>query len=221
MPRRFRVVVEGRPHHVIQRGCRCQRVFFNDEDRRYYLNSLKKNCDKYGVRIWAYCLMDNHVHLVLVPSDKNVFYRAVADTHQAYTLRINKRHEWRGYLWQGRFISFVMDDMYLLRALRYVERNPVRAGVVSRAQDYMWSSARAHVGKASDRFLSPCAAIEGFSSWSDVLALEDEENVLKELRLHAASGRILGNKDFVETLSAKVGIDLLLKKPGPKPRTGN
>lgn len=221
MPRRFRVVVEGRPHHVIQRGSRRQRVFFNDEDRKYYLNSLKKNCDKYGVKIWAYCLMDNHVHLVLVPSDKTVFYRAVADTHQAYTSRINHRYKWRGYLWQGRFISFVMDDFYLMRTLRYVERNPIRAGVVQRAQDYDWSSARAHMGESSSRYLSKCPVIKSVSSWADLLASEDEENVLKELRLHAASGRILGSEVFLKEISARVGIDLSCKRPGPKPKAGN
>jgi putative transposase len=219
MPRRFRVVVEGVPHHVIQRGNRRQRVFFSDEDRKYYLNSLKENCDKYGVQIWAYCLMDNHIHLVLVPSNKDVFYRAVADTHQAYTLRINRRNEWRGYLWQGRFISFVMDDLYLLRTLRYVERNPVRAGIVKRAEDYGWSSARAHVGILPAQYLSTCSVIQDGRSWSELLALEDEQNFLEELRFHVSSGKILGSEDFLNKLSFQTGIDLIPKKPG-RPKKG-
>jgi len=210
--------VEGRPHHVIQRGNRRQRVFFNDQDRNYYLKLLKENCDKYSVEIWAYCLMDNHVHLVLVPSDRNVFFRAVADTHQAYTQRINRRYSWRGYLWQGRFISFVMDDLYLMRALRYVERNPVRARLVKRAEEYRWSSARAHVGTGAVGCLSECPAIGSAQAWADLLAVEDEDIALQWFRCHVKSGKIMGDKDFLKTLSGEIQTNLLPRKRGPLPK---
>src|SRR5512136_461128 len=98
MPRKARVTVAGMPHHVIQRGNRRQQVFFNEADRRFYLNMLGSRCRKFGVAVWAYCLMDNHVHLVLVPSTAEALARAVGDTHQYYSRRINGRNGWRGYL---------------------------------------------------------------------------------------------------------------------------
>ena len=147
MPRHYRIVVPGRPHHVMQRGNRRQKVFFYPGDKDVYLRLLKEQTDKHEVQIWAYCLMENHVHVIMVPSSPEGLARSVAETNRRFTCMINDRYSWRGYLWQGRFLSSVMDDTYLLRALRYVENNPVRARIVKRAEDHPWSSARAHVRK--------------------------------------------------------------------------
>ena len=145
MARLARLVVPGLPHHVTQRGNRRQQTFFCEEDYAAYLELMAEWCAKRGVEIWAYCLMPNHVHLVAVPQSKDGLRRAIGEAHRRYTRRINFREKWRGYLWQGRFASFVMDEPYLLAAARYVELNPLRANLVADAAEWPWSSAGAHL----------------------------------------------------------------------------
>src|SRR4030042_452313 len=103
MPRIARVVIPGCPHHIVQRGNRRQRVFFNDDDRIYYLQLLRKYGDLEGIKFWAYCLMENHVHLIAVPSHHQSLFKGLGMAHWKYTLKVNLREDWRGYLWQGRF----------------------------------------------------------------------------------------------------------------------
>ena len=144
MPRIARIVAPGRAHHVTQRGNRRMETFFCDEDYQEYLSLLGHWCGEYDVRIWSYCLMPNHVHLILIPSTADGLRRAVAEVHRRYTRMINFREGWRGCLWQGRFASFVMSEQHLMGATHYVERNPVKADLVDRAEDWPWSSAAAH-----------------------------------------------------------------------------
>ncbi len=122
MARTARVVAVGYPHHVIQRGNRRQKVFFSDQDKIYYLELLQQKSQKYRLDIWAYCLMDNHVHLIVEPHSAESIAMAIGETHKDYTRMINFRESWRGHLWQDRFKSFVMDERYLYAAMRYVER---------------------------------------------------------------------------------------------------
>jgi len=140
-----RVVVPGRPHHVTQRGNRRLRVFFSRGDFLAYRELTARWCYVYGIEIWSYCLMPNHVHLLAVPRSGDGLARAFGQVHRRYTRMVNARHGWKGHLWQGRFSSWVVDGDALLATARYIERNPVRAGLVSAPEDYEWSSARAHV----------------------------------------------------------------------------
>ena len=130
MPRIARVVVPRYPHHVTQRGNRRQQTFFCDDDYRAYLRLMAEWCKRCVVEIWAYCLMPNHVHLIAVPNSEDGLRQGIGEAHRRYTRRVNFRERWRGHLWQGRFASFVLDDNYLPAATRYVEMNPVRAGMV-------------------------------------------------------------------------------------------
>ena len=218
MSRRSRIVVEGLAHHIIQRGNRRQKVFFSENDKRLYLSLLKKYCEKYGVLIWAYCLMDNHVHLVLVPSKIEGFCQAVGQTHWWYTTIVNKREKWKGYLWQGRFKSFVLHGNYLKNVVRYVELNPVRAGMVQCAEQYGWSSARVHIEGTKDPILDYSPLLDEIVDWKEYLRGEEGVDNLKLFRNHLSTGKPLGDKIFLEELSSKIGIDLTLKKPGPKPK---
>lgn len=154
MPRKARIVIPNLPHHILQRGNRRQQVFFNDEDRKVYLRLLSIFTKKEDINVWSYSLMDNHVHLIVVPHSKDCLAKAFAEINKLYAKRINGRNNWKGHLWQERFISFPMDNAHTLAAIRYVERNPVRAGIVSKAEDYQWSSARAHVYGLSNPILS-------------------------------------------------------------------
>src|SRR3954469_23445629 len=150
MARLARVVAAGLPHDVAQRGNRRQTVFFGDDDYEAYRMLLSEGCRAAGVAVWAYCLMPNHVHLILVPSDADGLRAALGEAHRRYPRHVNFRENWRGFLWQGRFASFPMDEAYLLACARYVELNPVRARLARRARDWPWSSARAHIGGKDD-----------------------------------------------------------------------
>ena len=123
MVRLARLVIPGLPHHVTQRGNRRQPTFFNDGDYAAYLELMADWCREQGVEIWSYCLMPNHVHLIAVPKTADGFRRAIGEAHRRYTRRINFREQWRGYLWQGRFASFLVDEPHLLAAARYGHEN--------------------------------------------------------------------------------------------------
>lgn len=216
MSRIARVVVPGSPHHVIQRGNRRQKVFFSDEDKSQYLLMMMREAKKESVSFLAYCLMDNHVHLIVVPETKAGMARAIGESHRKFTRMINFREGWRGYLWQGRFSSFPLDSQHLYHAVRYVERNPVRAGIVRRAEDYKWSSARAHVERKKDPMLIDFSLTEEIKDWSMYLREQDEEEKLLKFRKHIETGRPLGDKNFIRKLEGLLGRILHKQKPGPK-----
>ena len=218
MGRIARIVAPGLPHHVTQRGNRRQETFFCDEDYRAYLSLLVEWCGRQGTRIWAYCLMPNHVHLIVVPSQPDGLARAIGEAHRRYTRRVNSRQGWRGYLWQGRFASFVMDEPYLMAATRYVERNPVKAGLAERAEDWPWSSAGAHVAGRGDAVAEGDWLTERIAgwvcSWGEYLRDPDEAALAKAMHTRENTGRALGDEGFLKKLGASLGRPLLPKRPG-------
>src|SRR4030042_3792443 len=141
MPRIPRVIAPGIPHHITQRGNRRMQTFFSNEDYSTYIDLMAEWCRKLRVELWAYCFMPNHIHMIAVPETEDGLRRAIGEAHRRYTRRINFREGWRGHLWQGRFSSFVMDNKYLLTAVRYVAMNPVKAGLVRRPQEDRWGRA--------------------------------------------------------------------------------
>ena len=216
MVRLARVTPAGVPHHVIQRGNRRQKVFFGVEDRKNYLDILALQSRIYGLRVWAYCLMDNHVHLIVVPEKETSLTRAISATHETYTRMINFRQGWRGYLWQGRFKSMPLDEKYLYAAVRYVELNPVRAGIVKYPQDYTWSSAQFHILGTPNSVLSHFYLLDEISDWKKYLSQEEDLLETKAIRRHTESGRPLGSESFMNQLEAQVKRKLRKQKTGPK-----
>lgn len=220
MARMARLVVPGYPHHVTQRGNRRQAVFFEDADYRAYLDLLASWAGAAGTEIWAYCLMPNHVHLILVPAHADGLRAALGETHRRYTRLINVREGWRGHLWQERFHSFVMDEPHLLRAARYVLMNPVMAGLVDRAEAWPWSSARAHVSGRADGVVSVAPLRERVGDWATLL--EGEVDEAARLETHLRTGRPLGAEPWVEGLEARMGRRLRPGRPGrPSKPAGN
>jgi len=217
MARIARVVAPGLPHHVTQRGNRRQTTFFDEDDYRYYLSQLNEWCTCHEVLVWSYCLMPNHVHLIVVPQTEDGLKLAIGETHRRYTRRINFRMGWRGHLWQGRFSSCAMDERYLLAAARYVERNPVTAGLVNAPGDYPWSSARHYLGQQLDPLIQQSPLVELVDDWSSFLAAEVDAGCRTAIGRAERSGRPLGEMDFVAKLEGMLGRGLSKQRPGPKP----
>lgn len=218
MPRIARVVVPGYPHHLTQRGNRRQQTFFCEDDYAAYAELMAAWCGQYGVEIWAYCLMPNHVHLIVVPNSEDGLRRAVGEAHRRYTRRVNFRERWRGHLWQGRFASVVLDDYHLLAAARYVEMNPVRAGMVACAADYRWSSAAAHLAGRDDELVKVTPLLEIVGDWQAFLREPTNELVRSRLQRHERTGRPLGNDRFLARIEAAVHRVLKPRKAGRKPK---
>ncbi|HVA14700.1 MAG TPA: transposase [Stellaceae bacterium] len=218
MARLARVVAANLPHHVTQRGNRRQPVFFGDDDYATYRGLLAESCRAAGVEVWAYCLMPNHVHLILVPSDADGLRAALGETHRRYTRHVNLREGWRGYLWQGRFASFPMDEPYLLAGARYVELNPVRAKLARRARDWRWSSARAHLGGRDDLLVKTHPLLALAPDWAEFLrgGLSPEDHAA--IRSGERTGRPLGAPRFIARLERRLDRPLARQKPGPKPK---
>jgi putative transposase len=217
MARLARLVIPGLPHHITQRGNRRQQTFFNDGDYVAYVELMAEWCKEEGVEIWCYCLMPNHIHLIAVPAKPESLRRAIGEAHRRYTRRINFREKWRGYLWQGRFASFVMDEPYLIAAARYVELNPVRAGLVADVGEWPWSSARPHLTGRDDRLVKTAPLLAMIADWRALLDSALTEEDLRDIREHGRTGRPLGNINFVERLECIVGRVLRPKKGG-RPR---
>ncbi len=221
MPRLARVVVPDLPHHVTQRGNRRQRTFFGDHDYGLYRAILAEHAAATGVRVAGWCLMPNHVHLILVPPTPTALALCLREVHRRYTRHVNEREGWRGYLWQGRFASAVMDEPHFLAALRYVELNPVRAGLVERATDWRWSSARTHL-HGQDDGLTDRAAVAGLvDDWAAFLALEERPERLEALRSAERTGRPAGDPGFVAALEVRLGTTLRRRRPGRRPEAAS
>ncbi len=222
MPRMARVVIPGCPHHVTQRGNRGEDVFFTEGDRVRYLDLLGEYAEKHGLAIQAYCLMANHVHLVAVPRTEASLATALKPVHMRYAQHVNWTQHIGGRLWQGRFFSCPLDEEHLWAAVRYVERNPVRAGMVERAEDYRWSSAAAHCGLRADAVVSdPCEPTARLTptQWQQWLRepWEAEPEMTARLRHCTRTGRPAGGAGFIARLEALVGRVLRPKKGG-RPR---
>ncbi|MGD0013294.1 MAG: transposase [Bryobacteraceae bacterium] len=207
MPRIARVSVEGVPYHVTQRGNGRQRLFFSWPDYRLYLDLLRANANRYQLQIWAYCLMPNHVHLIVVPERGVAMAKALGRTHADYARHFNLTQRSCGHVWQARFFSCPMDRAHLWLAMAYVERNPVRAGLVEEARSYPWSSAAAHTrGEDPVQILSLGAWRKQYTveRWREVLRAGVAEEALAErLREATVRGRPLGGEGFLDELERK------------------
>ena len=219
MARLARVVVPDVPHHVTQRGNRRLATFFNEGDYREYLELMAEWCGRCGVAVWAYCLMPNHVHLIVVPKSEDGLRRGIGETHRRYSRRINFREGWRGHLWQGRFASFPMDERHLMMAVRYVELNPVRAKLCRAPWRWQWSSAAAHVAGRNDGLVDVRPMLERVNDWREYLAARLEPEQAELLRQHERTGRPLCDSAFLKRLETKLGRALHKKPPGRKQKT--
>jgi len=206
MPRIARAVATNHPHHITQRGNYRQTVFETDKDYKQYLEWLKIYSEKYGLELWAYCLMKNHVHFVCVPKRKDSLALTFNTLHMRYAQHINRRRKVHGHLWQGRFYSTILDELHVHTAVRYVESNPVRSGIVTKAEQYPWSSARAHTaGTTHDLLSTNCYLLSEVKDWKKYLREEEEKKLIHDIRKNTLTGRPCGDEGFIRKLERAFG----------------
>jgi len=220
MPRLARVVIADVAHHVTQRGNGRQFLLASDTERLVYMDMLRQAVRVHGLLVLGYCLMSNHVHLVVVPRPAEALAEAFHEVHGRYAAYWNGAHARSGHVWQGRFYSCPMDPGHLWAALRYTELNPVRAGLVKEAAAWPWSSAAAHCGGAdADACLEMSAWRKTWTeaSWRKFMAEGETESELRAIRQCTHRGRPLGPEEFTRELEKRTQRRLTPGKPG-RPR---
>lgn len=217
MPRSKRVVALGVPPHVTQRGNDRQDVFLSDGLRNVYLELLAEHAGNNRLRVLAYCLMTNHVHLVVIPETESSLANTFRHAHARFSQYRNTGFHRSGHLWQNRFYSCPVEETAAWRVIRYVEQNPVRAGMVETAAAYGWSSARAHVGLEASPVLDGDWWQQRWTAelWTAVLAEADAEATA--IRVATYSGRPYGSGAFMRALETELGRRLE-RRPGGRPR---
>lgn len=219
MPRIARAVVVEFPHHVIQRGNNRKKVFFAKKDKEKYLSLLKKYAGKWNSPILVYCLMSNHVHLLTRPHREESLYKMMQGVTLCYTQYINRAYKRTGRLWESRYHSCIVDEeKYLWAAARYIEQNPVRAGIVKKEEDYRYSSARSHIAGAVDGVLGEeLFTREQRKDYIKFIRENIPEVQLKSLRYSTRTGRPFGSEEFTKRMETKLKRTFTLKPPG-RPR---
>jgi putative transposase len=221
MARFARVVVPNFPHHLTCRGNRREPVFFSISDRQRYKSFLHQYSEKWGMDIGAYCFMDNHVHLIAVPTFENSFAKSIGITNMRYARHVNDGKGWSGHLWSGRYFSTPLGRSHFQAAIRYVELNPVRAGLVDCAEDYGWSSARSHVEGTYDPLLAEDALFgleEEIGDWSSWLREGLTDKDLKKIRECTKTGRPCGTDAFLDIVEKAAGRSVRKAPVGRKRR---
>ena len=217
MGRFARVIVVDVPHHVTQRGNGRRFILETDADRMVYLDLLRHYVQEQELSLMGYCLMSNHVHLIVIPRKSEALAVAMKHTHGRYASYWNVRHISSGHVWQGRFYSCPLDEVHQWAALRYAELNPVRAGLVQEPEAWPWSSAGAHCGTAApDAILEMREWRERWneSSWREYLAAGSAEEEIAAIRQCTYSGRPLGTPEFIEGLEQSMQRQLAPQKGG-------
>lgn len=220
MPRIARVVALDHPHHITQRGNYQREIFVDDIDREKYLSLMEAESARYGLKTLSYCLMSNHVHFIVVPEYEDSMGNVFKYVNMKYSQYYNSRIGMGGHLFQGRFHSCVMDEVYSIVCARYIERNPVRAGIVKNAWDWQWSSARAHCGLTAEDPMGTNQLFEyiGLDKgvWQDFLSQPDKQKDVLQIKEQTQNGRPLAGVNFVKKLEKQLNRPLTLKVPGRK-----
>lgn len=225
MPRRPRWFLPDLPLHVIQRGNNRAPCFFADEDYQFYLHWLHINAEKYGCAIHAYVLMTNHVHLLVTPKTKEGVSRLMQSLGRRYVQYINRFYKRSGTMWEGRFKACVVDaEAYLLHLYRYIELNPVRAGMVTDPADYRWSSYRHNGLGQVNKLINEHPLYQSLdrdqakrqAAYRQLFRSELDQEAVDDIRKAANRGQPLGGERFRETIEAAMGLKASLARGRPK-----
>lgn len=219
MPRIARIVGIGNPHHIIQRGNNRQTIFFADGDRYRYLELLKESSIKYSCKIHAYCLMENHVHILSVPQYNYSFAKMMQQLSLRFTQYINKKYKRTGRLWECRFYSALVDEEnYLWSVCRYIERNPARAKIVNIPCEYKWSSAKDNTMEEKSSLIEPiCKSYIDMEEYIKFLNTPDKEDEIEMIKRSTFSGKPIGTREFITNIAKSLGIAINMRPKG-RPR---
>ena len=220
MPRQVRIIIPGEAHHITQKGNYQQEIFKEANDFRQYLSWLKDYSKKYLIDILAYCLMNNHIHIIGIPHDKESLSRVLNILTMRYSQYVNRKRKSCGHVWQGRYFSCVMNETHLYRAIRYVERNPVRAKIVNNTLDYEWSSARIHAGMRNERFISLGKSFDMSGKEWKAYLYEEDNAMVDEMRLKTKRGLVAGTETFIKNAEKILKRSLKCLDPGRPKRKG-
>jgi putative transposase len=191
-----RIIVSGLPHHIIQRGLQGRQTFLTQKDYTTYIEIMAECCHRYNVKIWTYCLMPDHAHLIAIPQKKESLSICLRTAHSRYTKYINRRIDISGQFWQGRYASHLLDEHYLIACARYIEINPVKREYVDQPQDWQWSSARAHITACNDSLVQVKPLLERVKrDWQGFLSETRPKEEADLFYRHEKSGRPLGITD--------------------------
>ena len=222
MPRRARIVIPGELHHVMQYSYSREPIFFDDEDRSFFLNRLQHYCNEAEVQIASYCLMTDYTYLLLIPIHPKGLSKALKPLHMAYSQYLNTKLGKSGTNWQGRFFSAVLDDIHSRIAFQFVASNPVKAKLVKRLDDYLWSSASAHLHQKFDPVLTaPQESLDiAHQAVKDIHTLgwgDEHERKFDELRRNTLMNLPYASKDYIEELQNIYSRNLTFRRRG-RPR---
>jgi putative transposase len=222
MPRTARIVIPGIPHHITQRGNRQMEIFFTDADRAFYKKLLREACERHQVSCAGWCFMTNHIHLILIPPASDSLRAVLSSVHTSYTQRLNLRLGLSGHLFQGRYASYPMDEAHFMAALRYVENNPVKAELVAQAEDWEWSSARAHIRQSDDGLTSQTYLQRHYPNWRAMLSKgwESGADANEDIELALQSGMPRGSDDWRAQLVSQFGLAVRGTQRGRPPKKG-
>jgi putative transposase len=224
MPRRPRLHLPGIPQHVIQRGVDRQPTFFTDDDRLFYLHWLGEYAQNRSVALHAFCLMTNHVHLLLTARTTEALGKLMQDMGRRYVQYVNRTYRRSGGLWEGRYkASYVQSEHYVLSCMRYIELNPVRARMVEAPGEYRWSSYRANALGTATTLLTPhdeYHALDGLSdarqqAYRALVAAEIDDPGWNLIRFATQQGVVVGDNRFIEAIEQRLGRTV---KPQPRGR---
>jgi len=219
MARTARIVLPDTPHHITQRGNRGEPVFFEKADYQNYIETLKEQCETHGVQIWTYSLLQNQIHLIAVPQEEKALANAIGEAHRRYTVYINNKQNWSGHLFQNRFFSYPMDEAGLLKAAHFIETLPVSAGIVPKADSYIWSSAKAHAKDRDNPLVSQKILPNLISDWASFLEMPTNGQEFSAIERHLKTGRPRGSDAFLDSVEAQTGRSVRPQKRGRKPKT--
>ena len=211
--------MEGFPHHVIQRGNNREKVFFAQSTREKYLALLKEYRDRWNISILAYCLMTNHIHLLVKPHEPESLFKMMQGVSQGYAKYINRRYKRTGRLWESRYYSCVVEEEdYLWAVARYIEQNPGRAKLVRQVENYPYSSAKAHVSGEKDEILNEeLFPEESRPEYAGFIKAKVPEKEAVEIRGATKTGRPLGDRKFISKIE-KILNRVFSKMPPGRPR---
>jgi len=223
MARQARIVIPNHFHHISQRGNRGEYIFFEKADFQAYLDIMVAQLKAASVKIYAYCLMPNQVHWLLEPTnnqDSKIMARAIGEGHRQYTAYINAKKDWQGHLFQSRFFSYCTDEQTAIKAACFIENLPTIMKITPAPQNYIWSSAKAHIQKNTySPFLEPFKSFHALQNWEQLLNRDISKEEINKIQTHLQTGRPFGSEMFLDKIENIIGRSVRPKKRGRKAKT--